>query len=150
MITDALLAHINALPAPDGARLDDVTRAALAPMVLATGMALDEAGINGVALEALMAGAGTLSPERRELLLAAYAQHGYDAPDGATSADLLAMMDAVAASDLGSPAADNRTAYGIALALKAGQPEVATTLADGPDGGIGWALTRAALGEQTS
>jgi hypothetical protein len=147
IITPALLAHIDALPAADGSLLAEATRDALDPFIPMTGMELEEATITGVALALLWQGQATISPEHKALLLTAYAEHGYDAPEGATDADLLAIMDAITAAPPYSVAMDKRIAYGVMLALQADRPEVAMTLADTPDGaGIGWSITRQDLG----
>lgn len=147
LITPAILAHIDALPAADGSLLDDTTRAEITPYAEETGMGLEECGVTGAALALLWDGQGTVKPEYKALLLRCYDQHGYDAPEGATDADLLAIMDAVTEAERYSPQMDNRISYGVALALRADRPEVATTLADTPDGaGIGWSITRQDLG----
>lgn len=152
------LALIDALPAADGSQLTPTTRAALdaacnaLPFSSGDGIAgpmeMYEGGLIGVVFSLLSDQRGTLAPALCALLVTAFQEHGYDVPPDASDADLLAVIDAVTASDpWHGPAYLKCTAYGIALALQANQPEVALTLADGPEGaGIGWDLMRQTLG----
>ena len=152
------LAPIDRLPAADGSQLRPVTRAALDAACNALPFSSDdgisgpmdmyEGGLISVVFSLISDQRGTLAPELCALLVTAFQEHGYDVPPGASDANLLSMIDAVTASDpWHGPAYLKRTAYGIALALRANQLEVALTLADGPEGaGIGWDLMRQTLG----
>jgi len=144
-ITAAVLQRIDALPA-GVSKLTPATRAALEPLLKGNLIPFEEGGLNGAAAHILMNPEGITAPARKALLQA-FKEQGFDAPAGANDGDLLAAMDAVTEASAYSETADNRTSYGISLALKANRPEVASTLADSPEGaGIGWVIMRQSLG----
>jgi hypothetical protein len=89
---------------------------------------------------------GDINGPHKSLLLKAFKEHGFDAPAGAKDHDLLSAMDSVTKTERFSKEWDNRTSFGIVLALKANRHEVAQAIADTPEGGIGWSVTRQDLG----
>ena len=150
-ITPATFAKIDAQPIAEGQALSPGTNANLNDIMQTndwhTGMHASFGGLNGVAFSMLSEGRAQMPQEHVDTLITAYKDAGFDPPAGATPTDLLHYMDSYEGVPFGSQAEANRTSYGIAYALKAGNQGVALTLSDGREGaGIGWDLTRQELG----
>lgn len=148
-VTLTILHQVEALGTPRGLKLTPETREALG--TLGT-MGFPQNGLNDT-LFRLLAFGERPDEERQALALTALTEEGF-APSGTPSAvDLLHAMDAVWGCEWGSDAYQARVAYGCAVALTAGKPDVALILLDGPMGaGVGWHYLRdnvlTSLGEQ--
>ncbi len=151
-VTPALLATIDKqTPTGNGGALHPATHANLNDIMQTsdwrTGMHASYDGVNGVAFSMLSEGRGQMPKGHVDTLITAYKEAGFDPPAHATNADLLAFTNSFEGVPFGGAAEANRTSYGIAYALKAGNQGVALNFADGRQGaGIGWDLTRQELG----
>jgi hypothetical protein len=146
-----VLAKVDAQPVAKGQALHPATNANLNDIMQTNDwqgtMHASFDGLNGAAFSVLSQSHGTAPKEVIDTLISAYKETGFDPPSGASHADLLAYMDSYKGVPFGSAAEANRTSYGIALALKAGNQGVARTLSDGREGaGIGWDYQRQELG----
>jgi len=154
-VTPALLAKIDAQPLADDTPLSPGSNGQLNDIMGANDwrdtMYASYDGLNGAAFSMLSEGRGQMPEEHVQTLITAYKEAGFDPPAGATNTELLHYMDSFNGVEFGSQAEANRTSYGIAYALKAGNQNVALTLADGRAGaGIGWDLQRQELGADLS
>jgi len=154
-VTAATLATIDAQPTVKDAIFSKATNDALDVIAAAggvkggwqNGLQASHEGLNGIAFNILSDGRGAAPKAHVDLLVKAYKEAGFDPPAGATDKDLLRYMDTYEGVPFGGNAEANRTSYGIAYALKAGNQGVAQTLSDGRQGaGIGWDMQREELG----
>ena len=149
--TPAVLSKVDAQPVAKGQALHPATNAKLNDIMQTNDwqgtMHASYDGLNGAAFSVLSQSRGQATKEVVDTLISAYKETGFDPPSGASHADLLAYMDSYKGVPFGSAAEANRTSYGIALALKAGNQGVAQTLSDGREGaGVGWDYQRQELG----
>jgi hypothetical protein len=140
-VTLTILHQVEALGTPRGLKLTHETREQLSEELrigTIKTMGFPQDGLND-ALFRLLGFGGPPADDACALALQALTEEGF-APSGPPSAvDVLHAMDAVWASPWHTDAHRARVAYGAAVALTAGRPDVALTLLDGPEGaGVGW------------
>ncbi|NNJ12083.1 hypothetical protein EKD04_017270 [Chloroflexales bacterium ZM16-3] len=123
------------------AATQDQIRALLNIDDLTTLMGFETEGVNAILFRIFYA--GNVTPERVALAEAVLAECGVAVPPTVTIQSVLDAMGAMWPLYQPTEAAYyERQAFAAAVALKAGQPDAALTILDGPEGaGIGWALT---------
>lgn len=143
LINPGALAHLASLTPPDASALSAVTQAQLVAALgyqLADlmGYAPGPGSLNTVTFRMIGPHAPDVTMERIQLLQRAYTEAGFEVPTG-NGKDLSDLMDAFDGVEFDSAMEQNLTAYGIQMALKVLDLDVAKVLSDGRMGaGFYW------------
>jgi hypothetical protein len=141
LVTLTILTQVEALGTPRGEKLSPGTRQALGTIET---MGFPWDGLNDTLFRLLAFCPQESRPAAFELALRALTEEGFAPTATPTTLDVLLALDAVrACHPWNTDTYRARAAYGAAVALAAGQPYVALTILDGPEGaGIGWGDAR--------